>query len=273
MSKSKNPLSLFFLAIHRFVFLRKSLYSFNKALYKLSLRGLGIMNYESPQISGEEFFIKKLSSLVKTEAPVVIDIGANVGDYSISLRRQYPRAIITAFEPHPVTYVTLKNNVGNLQISTVQKACAATNGKVKFYDHSAEGSQHATLFKEVIEQLHKAAVIEYDIETITLDTWFQEQSLSAIHLLKIDTEGNEMMVLKGAKEIISKNKIGIIYFEFNEMNVVSRTFFKDIYDFLPNYNFYRLLPGSLVSLGSYNALFYEIFVLQNVVAIRKDLNT
>jgi len=55
------------------------------------------------------------------------------------------------------------------------------------------------------------------------------------------------------------------------MNVYSRVFFRDFYELLVNYNFFRMLPDGLIFLGKYNPIFQEIFAYQNIVAIRKDL--
>ena len=54
-----------------------------------------------------------------------------------------------------------------------------------------------------------------------------------------------------------------------EMNVISKTFFKDIVDLLPGYDFYRLLPDGLKALGTYKSAHFEIFSFQNIVAIKK----
>ena len=86
---------------------------------------------------------------------------------------------------------------------------------------------------------------------------------------KIDVEGNEFSVLRGMKMALLSGKVNAIHFEFNEMNVMSRIFFKDFYDFLTDYQFYRMLQDGLVEIGEYNPLFCEIFAYQNIVAIKK----
>ena len=54
------------------------------------------------------------------------------------------------------------------------------------------------------------------------------------------------------------------------MNVVSKSYFKNFWDLLPNYKFYRLLPGGkFLEIKSYSPLNCEIFAYQNIVAILK----
>jgi hypothetical protein len=88
--------------------------------------------------------------------------------------------------------------------------------------------------------------------------------------MKIDTEGSEYEILKGARTMLSKNSIKIIQFEFNEMNVYSRVFFKDFVDLLKNYKLYRLMSHGLFPIKSYSPKLHEIFAFQNIVAINKS---
>lgn len=60
-----------------------------------------------------------------------------------------------------------------------------------------------------------------------------------------------------------------ITLEFNEINISSRTFFKDFLELLPNYEFYRLPPDDMAKIERHNPVFCEIFAYQNVVAILK----
>ena len=86
-------------------------------------------------------------------------------------------------------------------------------------------------------------------------------------MLKIDTEGNELNTLKGLGNWISNGKIKAIHFEFNEMNVISRVFFKDFWDILPNYNFNRMVQDCLVPIKQYNQV---RCAFQNIVALIKE---
>jgi dynactin complex subunit len=137
---------------------------------------------------------------------------------------------------------------------------------------NAPGSQHASLFKDVIEHIHHGESTVVQVDVTTIDRFMEEHAIQKIDVLKIDTEGNDLNVLHGAKHAIEQQQIDIIHFEFNEMNVVSRVFFKDFCDILPNYTFYRMLPDGIISLGEYYPLVFEIFAFQNIVAIRKGVS-
>ena len=256
---------------YRRVFGRRAFYRLNRAMYFLSLHGIGIGNWETPELSGEKFFINRFVRHVKT--PTVIDVGANVGKYSEMIKSLAPEATIYAFEPHPQTYKRLKESADRLGYTAVNAACSAEIGTAALYDHgdgqSETGTEHASLIKDVIESVHKDTSRAWNIEVTTVDRFLDDNAVEHIDLLKIDVEGGEMNVLLGAANSLNKQMIDTIHFEFTEANTVSRTFMKDFYSMLPNFDFYRMLPDGLVQMGPYYSLTSEIFAYQNIVAVRK----
>ncbi len=123
----------------------------------------------------------------------------------------------------------------------------------------------------MIKDLHKGNPISHTVDIIKLDNFVLEQNLSVIDLLKIDTEGNEFKVLLGCINALQDKRIKAIHIEFNEMNIVSKVSFKDFWDLLRNYDFYRILPGGgLLPIKNYSPIVCEIYAFQNIVAILKD---
>jgi len=256
----------FCLRTYRLLFGGKCFYKFNRFLYALSLRGLGIMNYENDQVSGEECFVKNLFR--DDASKVVFDVGANKGDYSQKILKYARRARVYAFEPHPLTYQSLKDSVNSDRFHCYNSAVGATNGETFLYDYeNGNASQHASVYKGVIETLRKSKAVRHKVGLITLTDFAKQNSIDFIDFLKIDTEGGELEVLKGFAEYLRDGKVGIIQFEFNDAHVMGRAFFKDFWDALPNYSFFRMLPDGLVPIKSYDPLFCEIFAFQNIVAI------
>ena len=256
--------------LYRVLFARKIFYKLNKLLYMLSLRGLGILNYETSRQTGEDYFIRH--QLTGVADGVVLDVGGNVGNYARNIRSTNKNVHIYTFEPHPITYQKLIRNVEQLNIKTINVGVGSNNGILTLYDYASnDGSAHASLHKDVIEVIHnKEQTIAHEVKVISLDSFAVEYDIDRVDLLKIDTEGHELEVLKGFERHIRNNKVDLIHFEFNEMNIISRVFFKDIWDFLPNYNFFRMLPDGLVPMKQYSPVFCEIFAYQNIVAKLKD---
>jgi FkbM family methyltransferase len=263
MKKTINKFLVWLLA-------RPLFYKFNKKIYLLALNGLGILNFKTSEISGERSFLTRITRNFEAGA-VVLDVGANVGNYSHSIKKLIPETIIYAFEPHPKTFKILQENAIKNKYIALNLGCGKSRSKLELYDYEdKDGSSHASLYRDAITNLRQCNSVSHIVDIIDLDSFLSEQSIQKVSLLKIDVEGNEYSVLEGLKESINKDMIEIIHFEFNEMNVFSKTFFKDFYDLLNNYRFFRLLPNHLLPLDKYSPLFCEIFAYQNIVAIHKN---
>jgi len=232
-------------------------------------RRQGIGAAGTKEITGEKFLIEHvLPRLLDKEQPVILDVGANVGRYSKALYSAFPKAQIVAFEPVPRTFEALRATLATTTVKCCSIGLSDAEGDAIIYDYDqVDRSEHASLFPGVLKDLHRAETIkETNVPLITLDAYCCAESILAIDFLKIDTEGNELNVLKGSRAMIQKNAIRAIQFEFNEMNVFSRVFLKDFYDILRGYSFYRLLPRALLPLGRYSSR-NEIFAFQNILAL------
>jgi FkbM family methyltransferase len=231
---------------------------------------MGILNYQNHKASGECSFIAGLEKRNIESDLVVFDIGANQGDYSLAIKNEYPTAQIYAFEPHPTTFNKLKVASEMYGFQAYNCGLGDKVEQLILYDHQSDevlGTQHASIYKEVIEGVHKSRIQQFDVNITTLDCFIRDNNINKIDLLKIDTEGNELNVLKGAMVALNNNIIDVIHFEFNSMNVISRVFMKDFFVLLHNYKFYRMLSDGLIPL-EYDYLICEIFAFQNIVAIR-----
>jgi FkbM family methyltransferase len=242
----------------------------NYRLFKTLIKCLGINNWENSHVSGENWVIKSLLKQYGFKnAGIFFDVGANVGNYAKEVLASYPNTQGFLFEPHPASFNKLKSDSALNFVNKFNIALGERNEKLKFYDRAdIEGSEHASLYSEAISGIHQKVVVEIEVEVQTLDLFCKERQISQIDFLKIDTEGHELSVLKGASHLISKKNIKLIQFEFNEMNVVSRTYMRDFLGLLANYQLHRLLPDGLLPLNNY-VQDTEIFGFQNIVAILK----
>lgn len=256
--------------VYRYLFARKRFYSFNKFLYRCSLHGMGILNFESETVSGEYNFLASYLARLPSGG-CVIDVGANVGDYSKLILELYPDVRIFAFEPHPKTFALLNSNIpAGDRFLPIRSAVGSEKGELFLYDYGEnDGSAHASVYKEVIEDIHHGHAIDHRVPVLCLDDFLLERGVEDVALLKVDTEGHELDVLKGSAGFINEGKIAAIHFEFNEMNVVSRTYFRDFWTLLRDYDLYRLLPHGMVKIDQYSAVYCEIFAYQNIVALRR----
>jgi len=254
--------------LYRKILARESCAKFNKMVLHLSLRSLGILNYENDEVSGEKYLINTvLRKIISSNEPILFDIGANMGDYTRLLLSSFPTATIYDFEPHPVTFMALKGRTLSKKIKLYNLALGDKCGMMTLYDRSDwDGSPLATLHRAVISDIHKKKTLKYRVNVDTLSNFVQRAGVRYIDFVKIDTEGNELAVLQGALPLLENESIGCLQFEFNEMNTVSRVFFRDIRKVLSNYKLFRLLPSGLLPLDD-SIVETELFAYQNIFAI------
>ncbi len=240
--------------------------------FKQSLRTAGILNFRSNEESGEAWFLN--SYLSPLNSPIVIDVGAHAGGYLTSVLEACPTARVLAFEPQPASFSRLRTTFGD-RATLFEMALGDETGDVAIFDRAdkAAGSQHSSLYQEVIEDLHHQGATQQKVPIRRLDDVLRERGVTeTIALLKIDTEGHELAVLRGAAETLAAGRFDAIQFEFNEMNVISRVFFKDFWDLLSErYNLLRLMGNGAIQHTRYVPWFCEVFAFHNVVAIKKTL--
>lgn len=251
----------------------------NTDILTYAYNNIGILNWESEAISGEKFVIEKILKRKFNNKKHIIsfDIGANIGRYCQLLNDSFPESEIYAFEPNPYTFEILKKNTQSKNIKIFNFGFGTNNIKSKIYTYKDDLiSGHASIYEKFKDVINKDTAIKevlaIDIEIKTLDSFCFEYGLTYLDFVKIDAEGSEFNIIKGATKLIERNRIGIIQFEFNVTNILSRTFLKDFYDTLSlNYNFYRIDTCRLISLGRYNSD-NEIFKYQNILVVNKDID-
>lgn len=132
-------------------------------------------------------------------ADVVADVGAHIGFYSLLAAREAPGAVVFAFEPDPYNAAALRVNVrraGAHTVKVVERAACDRSGRASFRQN--EATTGSSLVRRVVG-IGPARDIE--VETTTLDTELGDLSGRRL-LLKLDVEGAERTVLRGAAETL-----------------------------------------------------------------------
>ena len=244
-------------------------------LLPLAYREIGILKYRNYDESGETFLLQEVISgkMGLGGGSVIFDVGANTGKYTCLVKGILKGASIYAFEPNKAAFSTLVD-MSSDKIRCFNLGFGDTTSKGKMFTYKDSlNSSHASAYPDMFKHFYKnedVAFFEFDIDTI--DNFCEKNDIAMIDFLKIDTEGNELNVIVGAKRMIDDGRISALQFEFGECDIFSRVFLKDFYDALTAYNLYRLDSDRLISLGGYS-VDNEIFRYQNVFAIKKELDT
>ncbi|MCC8427007.1 FkbM family methyltransferase [Mucilaginibacter sp. UR6-11] len=255
------------------------IYSAKAIKVNLHIHGLvqiGAVNGFISEVNGEHFFLEEIlpELLDKKDNNTFFDVGANVGNYALSLKKYFQDAVIYSFEPVKQTFDALVRNTNNTDIKLFNIGFGSTTGSGELYNTvNGDNSEIASIYKDAFDEIHQiegdTVIIPFEIDT--LDNFCEKNRIINIDFLKIDVEGHEFPVLEGARKTISQNHIKIIQFEFNTHNAYSRFFLRDFYKILPDFNFYRLNKNNIVLLGDYNPV-NEIFTAQNLLAIHKTIS-
>jgi FkbM family methyltransferase len=140
----------------------------------------------------------------------VLDIGANYGDWAMAFHGLFPESKIYSIEADPDTYKVLCKNTEHLsKIQPINALLSSKVEKVTFY------SNNISVFSSVQpppEGIGLSTPIA--LASKTLDKVLDEQEIESVKLLKIDTEGHDLEVLKGGGGIISKPSLQFIIVEF-----------------------------------------------------------
>jgi FkbM family methyltransferase len=152
-----------------------------------------------------------------------LDIGANIGACTAAWCKENPSGRIIAVEPHPITFMRLQRNVtlNNWKnVECLQAAISSKQGTLSF--HLIPDGTMAT-----VNERGEAGV---SVACLTIDQLLKEREICSVDLCKIDVEGHEIEVLKGALKTIDRIKKLIIEYH-------SVTLKEDVVEILDRFDF------------------------------------
>jgi len=183
--------------------------SYPMHLVRALLRRFGYELYRRPWLPKGVDAWESITAIWPAWSPdVVFDVGANVGQVSTELHRRFPRALIHAFEPIPDTFRQLESAVASQP--RIRPHCFG------LADHAGE-LRLAAQADSTLNSIHFTAASESSgsvtVSLTTLDEFCRSTQTPRIDLLKVDVEGAEMAVLRGAGRMLSAGNIGLILAE------------------------------------------------------------
>ncbi len=213
-----------------------------------------------------------LSFLIKNQKPIIFDIGANIGQSIEKYRKLFSKCIIYSFEPSPEIHKILKKKfIDHEEIYIINQAIGSEESEQEFFIN--ERSHNSGFFK--LEEGFKPKnfpdeKMEY-INTIkikknTIDNFVDKNSISRIDVLKIDTEGFEDEVLKGARKTFASKIINFIELELIIGNVYKNKSFS-FYDLESKINSFGF---KLYSISKSGNLFQSKYLTLNLIYKRYE---
>ena len=153
----------------------------------------------------------KIRDYFKLKSGIFLDVGANVGKYSVIIGNQLrENGKVFAFEPEPSNLKALKRNLELNRLTNVNiipLACSDKKDRLKLYLNEKNSGGHSLIEKQT-------SFIEVDVDT--LDNRIEKQKIKKVDMIKIDVEGAEADVLKGAKKILKRYHPRVIFEAWDE---------------------------------------------------------
>lgn len=172
-------------------------------------------------------FLEKLGK----KFDVIFDVGANHGVTTCYFSKISKK--VFAFEPIPDCVQKMERNLSINSVSNVeiiQKAVSDNVSKIPFYVFESDG--HSSIKKHSLSKFN----YEMTVLSTTVDEFCRERDIKYVDLLSIDVEGLEFQVLEGSAGMLSRQAIGMVFFEVTKAYINDKEIQK-IYNLLDRYGY------------------------------------
>lgn len=193
---------------------------------------------------------EKWKFLCRLDINTIIDVGANEGQFINEVIRFFPNAEIYSFEPLNDCYEKLLLNYKkNNRVHAFNLALGEEDGEIIFCRSSASPSSSILKMGSLHKKLypHTANLVEEKVKVKRLDGVMENIKMRDNILLKIDVQGAEDKVIKGASEILKRVDIIITEVSYAAL-YEGQPLFKDIMTLLENHNY--IYMGNLEQFSS-----------------------
>jgi FkbM family methyltransferase len=218
----------------------------NTTLVKISVPKYGYRVFCPISINKDDFINMTIreDEIIQQFRPrrgdIVVDVGAHMGRYTlIASKLVGSNGRVVSIEANPNNFEMLNNNVKLNQLTNVTSLnCAAYSQetKIKLY-LAGEGMGHTIYNTIMAERANEGKERFVEINANTLDHLLQEQEITKVNWIKIDVEGAEYEVLRGATNIISHNNDISLLIEIHNLSGGNMTLYEPIAQFLNKYDF------------------------------------
>jgi FkbM family methyltransferase len=145
----------------------------------------------------------------------ILDVGANIGQTAEKYHRLFPAAAIYSFEPFEQAYSSLSAKFRDVpKVHPQQLAVADAVGKRRLFVN--QESVTNSLLPGAGAQTPVAQMTPVgatDVNVTTLDAFCAEKKIDSADILKMDIQGGELLALQGARELLSRKAITLVYTE------------------------------------------------------------
>jgi len=189
-----------------------------KTIHKILLKYGYELNYIKTNFIDGASLDRDLNIIVNSISPVCFDVGANEGQSIEYFSKIFKEPQIFSFEPSTKVYFKLKSHYSNLnEVKLFNIALGEKKSEKSFINYKA--SVLSSFLDLDASKENRFRGYEVDNEEVvkvdTIDSIVKTNGVKRIDLLKIDTQGYDLNVLKGAKESLSDGLVNSVFIEVN----------------------------------------------------------
>lgn len=178
----------------------------------------------------------------------IFDVGANRGYWSQEIRELRPgkRTRIFQFDPSTTCQEYLRAKADSDTV-IIGEAVGDQIGTVSFFVPEP-GSGISSVYQPRDTYFQVGTFKEEKVPMTTIDHIVEKHQVTKVDFMKIDVEGNELPVFRGAKNTLQARKIKALAFEFGSPQINARAYFHDFWDLLTplGFQFLRICPGGTI---------------------------
>jgi FkbM family methyltransferase len=227
--------------------------AFRMRKFANSVIGQSLYDGKDLKQTGEFGFLKVVAPHIK----VFMEVGAHVGqwtNYLLSLAGKNVTGFLYEPSNHAMEKLKRKFEEDNRLILS-SSAIGDRSGYTSFYEETNVG-ESSSIFEGVSVWSTEKVKVPID----TLEREFEKHKIDTVDMIKIDAEGYDGFVLKGAKKLIAEQRIGIFQFEYNFQWLNARTTLAETLNLLEDFGYTTYLlkrdGAYLYDYMKYNEFFY-----------------
>ena len=204
-----------------------------KQYLKKIINKLGYQIYKTELLPKGIDFVLDINRRYKKPIKIVFDVGANIGQTAHYFYEKFPETKILSFEPVREVFQKLENNTQHLnRVQCFNCALGNQDGQANIFIQELSGRN--SMVSDNYDQNYGSETIELT----TIDSFSKVKGIEHIDLLKTDTEGYDLEVIKGADYYLSENKISFVLSEVGfDKRDSGHTFFPELMDYLNSKGF------------------------------------
>ena len=167
---------------------------------------------------------------------VILDVGANTGQWTRLALSYFPSAVFHTFEISKTTYPILQENLKGAAFRNNNLGLSSEKGTITYKDYGPASGLNtlissASVFDNCLSHERCTA------EVVTGDAYCDEHSIPRVDFLKVDVEGAEHLVFAGFQNMLKRKALRVIQFEYGYNNGDAGYLMRDFFRFFGEHGF------------------------------------